>query len=35
VILGLSLLFVLVGVLATFLQDVAFALVDPRVSFED
>jgi len=33
-ILGLSLLFVLVGVLGTFLQDLAFALTDPRVEFE-
>ncbi|MFB6296510.1 MAG: ABC transporter permease subunit [Halobacteriales archaeon] len=33
-ILGLSLLFVLVGVLGTFLQDLAFALTDPRVEFD-
>jgi|GEM_PF-3527938 len=34
-ILGLSLLFVLVGVVATFLEDLAFAVTDPRVTFED
>lgn len=34
-VLGITLVLVLLGVLVTFAQDVAYALTDPRVTFED